>query len=50
VPVVYGLAPYDTLAPPHSYINALDFPTAEDLADYLLYLDSNDTAYNEYFR
>ncbi|XP_068213476.1 alpha-(1,3)-fucosyltransferase C-like [Palaemon carinicauda] len=50
VPVVYGFGNYSALAPAHSYINALDFPSAEDLAQYLLYLDKNDTAYNEYFR
>ncbi|XP_066953047.1 alpha-(1,3)-fucosyltransferase C-like isoform X1 [Macrobrachium rosenbergii] len=50
VPVVYGFGNYFALAPPHSYINALDFPSAEALANYLLYLDKNDTAYNEYFR
>nr|XP_045619552.1 alpha-(1,3)-fucosyltransferase C-like isoform X1 [Procambarus clarkii] len=50
VPVVYGLANYSQHAPPHSYIDALSFPTAKALADYLIYLDHNDTAYNEYFR
>ncbi|XP_047470885.1 alpha-(1,3)-fucosyltransferase C-like isoform X1 [Penaeus chinensis] len=50
VPVVYGLGNYSVQAPPHSYIDALSFPTAKDLADYLLYLDRNHTAYNEYFR
>ncbi|ROT85440.1 hypothetical protein C7M84_014043 [Penaeus vannamei] len=49
VPVVYGLGNYSVQAPDHSYIDALSFPTAKDLADYLLYLDGNDTAYNEYF-
>ena len=37
-------------APPHSYINALDFPSVRHLADYLIKLDGNDTLYNEYFR
>ncbi|XP_076058653.1 alpha-(1,3)-fucosyltransferase C-like [Oratosquilla oratoria] len=49
VPVVFGLGKYEHLAPPHSYINALKFKDAEALAKYLLYLDSNNTAYNEYF-
>ncbi|XP_063586482.1 alpha-(1,3)-fucosyltransferase C-like [Penaeus indicus] len=50
VPVVYGYANYSRLAPPHSYIDALSFNTTKGLAEYLLYLDKNDTAYNEYFR
>ncbi|XP_042890421.1 glycoprotein 3-alpha-L-fucosyltransferase A-like [Penaeus japonicus] len=49
VPVVYGKANYSIAAPPHSYINVLDFASVKDLAQYLLYLDGNDTAYNEYF-
>ncbi|XP_042872463.1 alpha-(1,3)-fucosyltransferase C-like isoform X1 [Penaeus japonicus] len=50
IPVVYGLGNYSVQAPPHSYIDALSFPTVKDLADYLLYLDRNHTAYNEYFQ
>ena len=49
VPVVYGLGSYDTILPPKSYINALDFKSVRALGKYLLYLDKNDTAYNEYF-
>lgn len=49
VPVVYGGADYSAIAPQKSYINSRDFPTVEALAKYLLYLNSNDTAYNEYF-
>ncbi|XP_066953135.1 alpha-(1,3)-fucosyltransferase C-like [Macrobrachium rosenbergii] len=50
IPVVYGLFNYTAHIPPGSYIDALDFPTAKGLAEYLQYLDKNDTAYNEYFR
>ncbi|XP_045620495.2 alpha-(1,3)-fucosyltransferase C isoform X1 [Procambarus clarkii] len=50
VPVVYGLGNYSASAPPHSYIDALKFPTVKSLALYLIYLNNNDTAYNEYFR
>ncbi|XP_071535700.1 alpha-(1,3)-fucosyltransferase C-like isoform X2 [Panulirus ornatus] len=50
VPVVYGLGSYTKQAPPHSYIDSMNFPTAKSLAEYLLYLDRNDTAYNEYYR
>ena len=47
---MYGLAPYDLIAPPLSYINVLDYNSVEDLAKHLSYLNTNDTAYNEYFR
>nr|XP_027206512.1 alpha-(1,3)-fucosyltransferase C-like [Penaeus vannamei] len=50
IPVVYGLGNYSIQAPPHSYIDALSFPSVKKLAEYLHYLDGNDTAYNEYFR
>ena len=50
VPIVLGGANYTKLAIPGSYINALDFKTVKALADYLLYLDKNNTAYNEYFK
>ncbi len=48
IPIVYGGANYSQIAPPHSYINALDF-TPEKLGNYLKLLDANDTLYNEYF-
>lgn len=50
VPVVYGSADYAAMAPPHSYVSALDFPTVSKLAEYLHYLANNDTAYQEYFK
>lgn len=50
VPIVMGGADYKEIAIPGSYINVLDFPSVKALADYLLYLDKNVTAYNEYFR
>lgn len=37
---------YSNLAIPGSYINALDFKTVKDLADYLHHLDKNKTAHN----
>jgi len=40
---------YDRFVPPKSFINALDFSTIKELADYLKVLDENDTLYNEYF-
>ena len=50
IPVVYGGSNYEKIAPPHSYINALDFENPEELANYLKYLMSNTTAYFEYFK
>ena len=50
VPIVMGGADYKEIAIPGSYINVLDYPSVKALADYLLYLDKNNTAYNEYFR
>lgn len=50
VPVVLGGASYDQqIAIPGSFINAMDFPSVQALANYLLLLDSNDSAYNKYF-
>ena len=43
-------ANYTKLAVPGSYINVMDFKTVKQLAEYLQYLDKNNTAYNEYFR
>ena len=48
VPVVMG-SNYEGLAIPGSYIDASDFGSIKELADYLLYLDKNDDAYNKYF-
>ena len=49
VPIVLGGANYTKLAIPGSYINVMDFKTVKQLAEYLQYLDKNNTAYNEYF-
>ena len=50
VPVVYGGANYSALAPEKSFIDVHDFASAQHLADYLIYLDANQTAYEEYFQ
>ncbi|KAF2367833.1 Glycosyl transferase family 10 [Trinorchestia longiramus] len=50
VPITYGLGHELTGAPKSSYIDVFDFPDVKSLADYIIYLDSNATAYNEYFR
>ena len=49
VPVYLGAPNILKYAPgERSIIRACDFDSMEDLADYLLYLDRNDTAYKEY--
>ena len=48
VPVVLGGAHYSRIAPPHSYINALEH-TPKELADLLHQLDADDEAYTKYF-
>jgi hypothetical protein len=42
VPIVFGGSDYSAISPPFSYINAQDFETAAQLAEYLKMLDSND--------
>ena len=50
IPIVMDLhGNHAKLAPPHSFINAMDFPSPRHLANYLIKLDQNDTLYNEYF-
>ena len=49
VPIVLGGVDYDQFAPPHSYINAFDFPSAKELAEYLHLLDRNEDLYARYF-
>lgn len=49
VPVVYGLANYSSLLPHHSHIDVASFESIKQLANYLLALDTNSTAYDEYF-
>ncbi|XP_040569246.1 4-galactosyl-N-acetylglucosaminide 3-alpha-L-fucosyltransferase FUT6 [Lepeophtheirus salmonis] len=50
VPVVYGKSNYTAVAPPHSFIDVRDFKSPKAVAEYLMYLDKNDTAYLEYFK
>lgn len=49
VPITYGGANYSAIAPAHSYINALDFPSAGKLVEKLKELQENDERYAEYF-
>ncbi|XP_046454714.1 4-galactosyl-N-acetylglucosaminide 3-alpha-L-fucosyltransferase FUT6-like [Daphnia pulex] len=50
VPIVLGGAEYDRFAPPHSFINALDFSSPKQLAEYLLLLNSSEELYAGYFQ
>ncbi|KAL7053255.1 hypothetical protein AAHC03_025546 [Spirometra sp. Aus1] len=51
LPVVMGAprSSYCAMAPPNSFIHVDDFSSPADLADYLSWLDRNDTAYASYF-
>ncbi len=49
VPVTLGGTEYSRIAPPHSVINALDFPSPKALAAYLLRLSQNPDEYAHYF-
>ncbi len=48
IPIVYGGENYTSIAPPHSYIDAMLY-TPKRLAQYLKLNDGNDKLYNEYF-
>ncbi|XP_078490023.1 4-galactosyl-N-acetylglucosaminide 3-alpha-L-fucosyltransferase 9-like [Ciona intestinalis] len=50
IPIVWGPKKSDVevIAPPHSFIHVEDFKSAADLANYISYLDKNNTAYMEY--
>jgi len=48
VPVFYGTSNIADFAPPHSYIDANDFESPKELAEYLEFLDKNDREYEEY--
>jgi alpha-1,3-fucosyltransferase len=49
IPIVLGGADYSVFAPPHSYINAREFSSPKDLAEYLVELDKSDSMYASYF-
>ncbi|KAK8378626.1 hypothetical protein O3P69_009372 [Scylla paramamosain] len=46
VPVVLGGGPYEDIAPPHSYVDALAFPSPKHLAKYLKRVANDRDAYN----
>ena len=45
-----GGGDYTYYLPRAAYINALDYASAQELTNYLIYLNSNETAYDEYFK
>ncbi|XP_046640158.1 alpha-(1,3)-fucosyltransferase C-like [Daphnia pulicaria] len=49
IPILLGGADYSKFAPPNSYINARDFDSPKQLAEYLLLLDQSDSLYASYF-
>lgn len=49
IPVVLGYANYSDYLPKSTYIDALDFGSPKTLAEYMIYLAHNKTAYNSYF-
>ena len=49
VPVVMGQANYTAITPPHSTINAVNFPEPKHLAAYLKQLMDNETEYLSYY-
>ncbi|EDV19149.1 uncharacterized protein TRIADDRAFT_34075 [Trichoplax adhaerens] len=50
VPVVLGGADYRKIAPPKSYIDARDFPSVKDLAEYLHKVSRDKNLYNSYMK
>jgi hypothetical protein len=49
VPVVYDEADYWANAPSYSYVNARDFGSPTELAEYLWFLHQHDHLYQNYF-
>ena len=49
IPVVFNGANMSAIAPPHSYINAEDFSSVDQLAEYLQLVASNDSLFASYF-
>ena len=49
IPVVFNGANMSAIAPPHSYINAEDFSSVEQLAEYLKLVGKNDSLFASYF-
>ena len=49
IPIVMGGADYSRIVPPNSVINAKDFASAKDLADFVLDIGSDFQKYKKYF-
>jgi alpha-1,3-fucosyltransferase len=49
IPIIFSGAEISRFLPPRSYINANDFETTEDLANYLEFLQQNVNEYLKYF-
>ena len=49
IPVVFNGANMSAIAPPHSYINAEDFSSVDQLAEYLQLVAGNDSLFASYF-
>jgi alpha-1,3-fucosyltransferase len=49
IPIVLGGADYSFFAPPNSYINARDFSSPKELAEYIILLNRTDELYASYF-
>jgi hypothetical protein len=50
IPIVMGSGDYAVMCPAKSVIDVNDFASAKELANYLLYLDDNNSAYLSYFK
>lgn len=48
VPVVLGEVDYSNILPEGTFIDVRDFKSPQELAEYLIMLDKNDTLYNQY--
>ena len=49
IPVVFNGANMSAIAPPHSYINAEDFSSVKQLANYLKMVGRNQSLFASYF-
>ncbi|CAL8135291.1 unnamed protein product [Orchesella dallaii] len=49
VPIIWGVGKKEMAAPPGSYIDAMEFDTIEELAEYIKFLDKNPKEYFKFF-